>query len=110
MAGALSPQHRPTLTPRTNAREAEQLAPFPFHSVAKAAGAHPAAELIWAQEEPKNMGAYAHVAPRIATALRAGAAGRAAAAGKSPAVNWQRQLLYRCCVCVRVYISWRFML
>lgn len=28
------------------------------------------AEVVWCQEEPKNMGAHAYVRPRIATALR----------------------------------------
>ncbi len=28
------------------------------------------AELVWCQEEPKNMGAYRYVQPRLATAMR----------------------------------------
>jgi 2-oxoglutarate dehydrogenase E1 component len=28
------------------------------------------AEIVWAQEEPMNMGAYTYVSPRMATALR----------------------------------------
>ena len=28
------------------------------------------AEVVWCQEEPKNMGAHAYVKPRLATALR----------------------------------------
>ena len=31
----------------------------------------PNAEIVWCQEEPKNMGAWAYVRPRIETALRA---------------------------------------
>lgn len=47
----------------------EQIAPFPFDRMATAAAMYPNAELVWAQEEPKNMGAYAYVRPRFATAL-----------------------------------------
>ena len=31
---------------------------------------YPAAELVWCQEEPKNMGAWTYVKPRLETALR----------------------------------------
>eukprot|EP00747_Dinoflagellata_sp_TGD_P107687 gnl/TRDRNA2_/TRDRNA2_170190_c0_seq1.p1 gnl/TRDRNA2_/TRDRNA2_170190_c0~~gnl/TRDRNA2_/TRDRNA2_170190_c0_seq1.p1 ORF type:complete len:404 (+),score=47.69 gnl/TRDRNA2_/TRDRNA2_170190_c0_seq1:86-1213(+) len=48
----------------------EQIAPFPFMDVVLCARRHPRAELIWVQEEPKNMGAWAYVEPRVATALR----------------------------------------
>ena len=53
-----------------------QLAPFPFDLLMREARRYPNAEFIWAQEEPKNMGAYLHVTPRIKTSLRA--------AGRSP--------------------------
>lgn len=48
----------------------EQLAPFPFDRIAQAVANFPDAELVWVQEEPKNMGAYNYVAPRLKTALR----------------------------------------
>lgn len=48
----------------------EQLAPFPSLEVALCASRHPHAELVWVQEEPKNMGAWTYVAPRFATMLR----------------------------------------
>lgn len=44
----------------------EQLAPFPFDRVASEVELYPNAELVWAQEEPKNMGAC-----RALRALRA---------------------------------------
>jgi 2-oxoglutarate dehydrogenase E1 component len=48
----------------------EQIAPFPFDRVAQAAAKYNSAEVVWAQQEPKNMGAYAYVTPRIMTATR----------------------------------------
>mmetsp|Transcript_193 Transcript_193/g.229 ORF Transcript_193/g.229 Transcript_193/m.229 type:complete len:1029 (-) Transcript_193:109-3195(-) len=48
----------------------EQIAPFAFDRVAEVAAQYPNAELVWAQQEPKNMGAYAYVQPRIMTATR----------------------------------------
>jgi 2-oxoglutarate dehydrogenase E1 component len=44
----------------------EQLYPFPSDEVAKVLQAAPAAELVWVQEEPTNMGAAAYVRPHIA--------------------------------------------
>eukprot|EP00435_Cladocopium_sp_Y103_P063003 s53_g24.t1 len=46
----------------------EQLAPFPAMSVALVCSQYPHAELCW--EEPKNMGPWSYVWPRLATALR----------------------------------------
>lgn len=48
----------------------EQLAPFPFHEVADCIARYPKAEIVWVQEEPKNMGAYAHVFPRLLTVMK----------------------------------------
>lgn len=48
----------------------EQIAPFPFDRVASVINRYPNAQLTWVQEEPKNMGAWAYVQPRLATALR----------------------------------------
>mmetsp|Transcript_16139 Transcript_16139/g.51791 ORF Transcript_16139/g.51791 Transcript_16139/m.51791 type:complete len:1080 (-) Transcript_16139:650-3889(-) len=48
----------------------EQIAPFPSMEIALCASRHPNAEIMWVQEEPKNMGAWSYVAPRIATSLR----------------------------------------
>ncbi|KAF4149589.1 2-oxoglutarate dehydrogenase C-terminal [Phytophthora infestans] len=48
----------------------EQLAPFPFHEVADYIALYPKAEIVWVQEEPKNMGAYSHVLPRLLTVLK----------------------------------------
>jgi 2-oxoglutarate dehydrogenase E1 component len=51
----------------------EQLYPYPSLGIAAAMGRHPdAAEIVWAQEEPHNMGAWSHVAPRLQEQLRAG--------------------------------------
>ena len=48
----------------------EQIAPFAFDRVAENAALFPNAELVWAQQEPKNMGAYSYAMPRIMTATR----------------------------------------
>lgn len=48
----------------------EQLAPFPFDRIAQNCEKYPNAEVIWAQQEPKNMGAYSYVNPRIMTSTR----------------------------------------
>lgn len=47
----------------------EQIAPFPFDLVKKHADEFPNAEIMWVQEEPKNMGAWQYVNPRLETAL-----------------------------------------
>ena len=43
----------------------EQYYPFPAGEIAQALKRYPAAEVVWAQEEPKNMGAWSFIAPRI---------------------------------------------
>ena len=48
----------------------EQIAPFPFDHVASAIERYPNAEIVWAQEEPRNMGYWAYVAPRIRSASK----------------------------------------
>jgi 2-oxoglutarate dehydrogenase E1 component len=48
----------------------EQLYPFPGERLAEVAGRYPkVSECCWAQEEPKNMGAWDSVAPRLETLL-----------------------------------------
>jgi len=49
----------------------EQLAPFPFDLVMRELRRYPNAEVLWAQEEPKNMGAYLHVQPRLQRCMEA---------------------------------------
>ena len=48
----------------------EQIAPFPFDKVAKQCALYSNAEVVWVQEEPKNMGAWEYVSRRIQTATR----------------------------------------
>lgn len=48
----------------------EQLAPFPWDKVAEECSFYKNAQIVWAQEEPKNMGAWSFVRPRIETATR----------------------------------------
>lgn len=48
----------------------EQIAPFPWDKVAKHMALYSNADCMWCQEEPKNMGAWSYVQPRIATATK----------------------------------------
>jgi 2-oxoglutarate dehydrogenase E1 component len=48
----------------------EQISPFPFDKVAAEVARFPNAEILWVQEESKNMGAWTYVQPRFETALR----------------------------------------
>ena len=51
----------------------EQLYPYPAAEIGAALGRYPAArEVVWAQEEPQNMGAWWHMAPRLQDQLRPG--------------------------------------
>jgi 2-oxoglutarate dehydrogenase E1 component len=51
----------------------EQLYPFPVAAVAELVRAYPRlAEVVWVQEEPKNMGAYRSIRHRLEEALPAG--------------------------------------
>jgi 2-oxoglutarate dehydrogenase E1 component len=45
--------------------------------VAQEAARFPNAEIVWCQEESKNMGAWSYVQPRIVTALRGTSKGNA---------------------------------
>ena len=48
----------------------EQIAPFPYDIIPRAIQRYPNAELVWVQEEPRNMGAWSYVKPRFDTTLR----------------------------------------
>ena len=48
----------------------EQVAPFPFDLVGPALARFENAEVVWVQEEPKNMGAWSYVKPRLVTSMR----------------------------------------
>jgi 2-oxoglutarate dehydrogenase E1 component len=48
----------------------EQISPFPFDLVAETMKKYENAEVVWAQEEPKNMGAWYFVLARFKTAAR----------------------------------------
>ena len=47
----------------------EQLYPFPRKALTEELGRFPQAEMVWCQEEPKNMGAWSFVEPRIEEVL-----------------------------------------
>jgi 2-oxoglutarate dehydrogenase E1 component len=48
----------------------EQISPFPYDNVREQCERYNNAELIWAQEEHKNMGAWSYVKPRLQTLLK----------------------------------------
>jgi len=48
----------------------EQIAPFAWDYVASICAQYSNAEVVWAQQEPKNMGAYTYISPRVETATR----------------------------------------
>jgi len=48
----------------------EQLAPFPFDHVERELKRYPNAQVVWCQEEPKNMGAYTFMYFNFRTTLR----------------------------------------
>lgn len=48
----------------------EQISPFPHDLLMNVVRQYKGAELVWCQEEPKNMGAWGYVQPRLLTALR----------------------------------------
>ncbi len=47
----------------------EQLYPFPYRALMKDLPRFPNAEVIWCQEEPKNMGAWSFAEPNIESVL-----------------------------------------
>eukprot|EP00803_Ostreobium_quekettii_P007935 evm.model.scf_3304.2 EVM.evm.TU.scf_3304.2 scf_3304:5531-14070(-) len=48
----------------------EQICPFPHDLITRIISQYREAEVVWCQEEPKNMGAWLYVKPRLDTALR----------------------------------------
>lgn len=74
----------------------EQMSPFPFDLVAEQIKKYPNAEVVWAQEEPKNMGCWQYAQDRIMTASRDinGKEVRPAYIGRktmaSPAEGWNK--------------------
>lgn len=48
----------------------EQIHPFPFDKVSEVMQSYPNAEVVWVQEEPKNMGCWNYVHDRFITCMR----------------------------------------
>ena len=46
-----------------------QISPFPFDLIKAEHQKYDNAEIVWAQEEPMNMGYWAYVSPRLVTAV-----------------------------------------
>jgi len=56
----------PRRAPHVALVRVEELYPWPGNQIAQIVDLYPAIEeVVWAQEEPKNQGAWAHVAPRL---------------------------------------------
>ena len=62
----------------------EQLYPFPARALITELSRFPQAEMVWAQEEPKNMGAWSFIEPNIEWVLQHTAAAQHAAALRRP--------------------------
>jgi 2-oxoglutarate dehydrogenase E1 component len=79
----------------------EQLYPFPKKALTNEMSRFPQAEIVWCQEEPKNMGAWSYIEPYLEWVLahigashkRARYAGRAGAA--SPATGLMSKHLFQ---------------
>jgi 2-oxoglutarate dehydrogenase E1 component len=66
----------------------EQLYPFPAQPLADDLGRFPQAEVVWCQEEPKNMGAWSFAAPNIEEVMaKLGMAGRPRYVGRPAAAS-----------------------
>ncbi|CAK1553530.1 unnamed protein product [Leptosia nina] len=48
----------------------EQISPFPYDQLKSEISKYPNAQLVWSQEEHKNMGSWSYVEPRFRTLLR----------------------------------------
>ncbi|XP_026751043.1 2-oxoglutarate dehydrogenase complex component E1 isoform X2 [Galleria mellonella] len=66
----------------------EQISPFPFDLVKAEVAKYPNAQLVWSQEEHKNMGSWSYVEPRFRTLLQNQKQIRA----KSQSKGWFSQL------------------
>ncbi|EDO37169.1 predicted protein [Nematostella vectensis] len=63
----------------------EQISPFPFDLLKAEAHKYRNAEIVWAQEEPKNMGYWGYVRPRLETTV--GKAGKISYAGRATSAS-----------------------
>ena len=61
--------------------------PFPERAVAEALAAHPSAEVVWCQEEPRNMGAASWILPRLERTLERAVGVVSRSASASPATG-----------------------
>ncbi|UOM34785.1 2-oxoglutarate dehydrogenase E1 component [Acuticoccus sp. I52.16.1] len=66
----------------------EQLYPFPEAELAAALARWPAAEIVWVQEEPENLGAFTWADRRLERAAGRRVRGICRPAAASPAVGW----------------------
>ncbi|CAG5027398.1 unnamed protein product [Parnassius apollo] len=69
----------------------EQISPFPYDLIKAEVAKYPNAQLVWSQEEHKNMGAWSYVEPRFRTMLQNQKQIRAKS--QSQGGSWLSQLL-----------------
>lgn len=48
----------------------EQISPFPYDLIKAEVAKYPNAQLVWTQEEHKNMGSWSYIEPRFRTLLQ----------------------------------------
>lgn len=63
----------------------EQISPFPFDLIKDEHQKYDNAEIVWAQEEPMNMGYWNYVSPRLVTAV--GTKPKISYAGRAPSAS-----------------------
>ncbi|XP_047526677.1 2-oxoglutarate dehydrogenase, mitochondrial isoform X2 [Vanessa atalanta] len=71
----------------------EQISPFPYDLIKAEIAKYPNAQLVWSQEEHKNMGAWSYVEPRFRTLLQNQKQIRPQS--RSQSVGWLSQLFGR---------------
>ncbi|XP_046960325.1 2-oxoglutarate dehydrogenase, mitochondrial isoform X2 [Vanessa cardui] len=71
----------------------EQISPFPYDLIKAEIAKYPNAQLVWSQEEHKNMGAWSYVEPRFRTLLQNQKQIRPQS--RSQSVGWFSRLLGR---------------
>jgi 2-oxoglutarate dehydrogenase E1 component len=63
-------RQRRNLDPRMAICRVEQISPFPYDLLKKEIETYPNAKICWVQEEPKNMGSWFYVQPRMIALLK----------------------------------------
>ncbi|XP_037299474.1 2-oxoglutarate dehydrogenase, mitochondrial isoform X3 [Manduca sexta] len=73
----------------------EQISPFPYDQVKAEVAKYPNAQLVWSQEEHKNMGSWSYIEPRFRTLLQNQKQISCRAKSQSQGGSWLSQLFGR---------------